>query len=91
MNSWWRCCCCMQRPITAPLRMLRAANRVVGHSRIAGLGQQNRLGAIERLDLGLLVDRQHQGVGRRVHVEAHDVLHLGGKGWSFKRLNVLMR
>ena len=44
----------------------------------AGLERQARLGAIEGLDLmGLLVDREHQRVGGRRHVEADDVLELG--------------
>ena len=37
------------------------------------------LGAVERLDLALLVNRQHQGMGRRVEVEPDDVGQLGGK------------
>ena len=53
---------------------------VVGHgAAFPGLHGQAGLGAIERLDLALLVDRQHHGVGRRVHVEADDVLDLLGK------------
>ena len=50
---------------------------VVGHG--AGptlLHRQSRLGAVERLDLALLIDRQHQRLVRRVEVEADDVLHL---------------
>ena len=42
----------------------------------AGLHRQARLGAVERLDLALLVDRQHDGMGRRVDVEADDVAQL---------------
>ena len=37
---------------------------------------QHRLGAVERLHLALLVDAQHQGVVRRVEVQADDVAHL---------------
>ena len=40
------------------------------------LHRQARLGAVERLDLALLVDRQHDGVGRRIDVEADDVAEL---------------
>ena len=47
---------------------------------LAGLERQTRLGAIERLDLGFLVDRQHHGMGRRVHIEADNVLDLFSKG-----------
>src|SRR3954451_17963228 len=47
---------------------------VVGHGAGAALLQgQAGLGAVERLDLALLVDRQHHGMGRRVNVEADDV------------------
>ena len=44
-----------------------------------GLHRQAGLGAVERLDLRFLIDRQHQRVLRRVQVEADDVLHLGGE------------
>ena len=51
---------------------------IVGdRSAFAGLERQARLGAIERLDLGLLVDRQDEGMSRRCHVEADDVFELG--------------
>ena len=53
---------------------------VVGHG--AGpalLHRQARLGAIEGLDLALLVDREDDGVSRRIDVEADDVLELGGE------------
>src|SRR5438067_203242 len=36
----------------------------------AGLHRQSRLGAVEGLDLALLVDRENDGVGGRVDVEA---------------------
>src|SRR5271156_3289746 len=41
--------------------------------------RQPRLGAVERLDLALLVNAEHQGVVRRVEVEADDILHLLNK------------
>ena len=47
---------------------------------LAGFERQARLGAVEGLYLGFFVDRQHDGVGRRVHVEADDVLDLLGEG-----------
>ena len=51
---------------------------IVGHRlAFAGLERQAGLGAVERLDLGLLVDREHQRVCRRRHVEADDVFELG--------------
>ena len=53
---------------------------IVGHrSALAGLERQTRLGAVERLDLRLLVNREHQRVGGRRHVEADDVFELGDK------------
>ena len=36
-------------------------------------------GSVERLDLRLLVDREHQRMLGRIDMEADDVLHLGGK------------
>lgn len=54
---------------------------VVGHgSSLAGLERQPRLGAIQSLDLGLLIDGEHHGVSGRVHVQAHDVLDFLGEG-----------
>jgi hypothetical protein len=47
--------------------------------RVAGLHRQTRLGAVERLNLALLVDRQHDGVGRRIDVEADHVVQLGNE------------
>ena len=48
---------------------------VVGHgSGPTLLHGQARLGAVERLDLGLLVDRQHDGVLRRVEIQPDHVL-----------------
>jgi hypothetical protein len=37
------------------------------------------LGAVERLDLALFVERQHHGVGRRIDIEPDDVGELDGK------------
>lgn len=42
---------------------------------------QPRLGAVERLDLAFLVDRDDDRVGGRVHIKPDDVLNLGGEGW----------
>src|SRR6202040_3513896 len=38
---------------------------------------QQRLGAIQRLDLRFLIDAEHQRVVRRVEIEADDVAHPG--------------
>src|SRR5579859_1928705 len=43
---------------------------------LARTQRQNRLGAIERLDLALLVSAQHQYPFRRVQIQADDVTHL---------------
>ena len=53
---------------------------VVGHrSGAARLHRQARLGAVERLDLALLVDREDDRMGGRIDVEADDVLELLGE------------
>jgi hypothetical protein len=57
----------MLRPMTVPSRTLSAANRVV---------VQARQGAIESLDLALLVERKHDGVGRRIDIEPDHVAQL---------------
>lgn len=50
---------------------------VVSHgAEPALLHGQAGMGAVERLDLALLVDRQHDGMGRRVDIEADDVAQL---------------
>ena len=50
---------------------------VVGHgAEPALLHRQAGLGAVERLDLALLVDRQHDGVRRRIDIEPDDVAQL---------------
>ena len=50
---------------------------IVSHPlRLARLDRQRRLGAIERLDLRLLVDAEHQRALRRIEIQADDVDHL---------------
>ena len=54
---------------------------VVGHG--AGtplLDRQARLGAVESLDLALLVDREHDGMGGRIDIEPDDLAQLVGEG-----------
>src|SRR5437764_5755497 len=46
---------------------------------LAGFERQARLGSVESLDLRLLVDGQHDGMCRRAHIEADDVLDLLGE------------
>src|SRR5713226_6380735 len=43
---------------------------------LAGPHRQNRLHAIERLNLRLLVRAQHQRPVRRVEIEPHNIAHL---------------
>jgi hypothetical protein len=45
----------------------------------ARLDRQSGLGAVEGLDLALLVDRQHHGMGRWIDIKPNDVGQLGGK------------
>src|SRR5216684_4616716 len=60
---------------------------VVGHgAAFAGLHGQAGLGAVERLDLRFLVDRDDDGVDRRVPVEADDIFDLFSEGWVVGRL-----
>jgi hypothetical protein len=52
----------------------------MGHgAALAGLERQAGLGAVEGLDLGLLVEREDQAVRRRIEVEPDDRLELGGE------------
>ena len=54
---------------------------VVGHgAAFAGLHGQAGLGAVERLDLRFLVDRDDDGMDGRVHVEADDIFDLFSEG-----------
>ena len=51
---------------------------IMGHgAALAGLQWQTGLGAIERLDLTLLVNGHHDSVCGRVHVKSDDILDLG--------------
>lgn len=55
---------------------------VVGHGpAFSGFERQAGLCTLERLDMALLVDGDHDGVSRRVHIEADDILDLLGKLW----------
>src|SRR5260221_2174167 len=93
MNSLW-VWLGMQRPTTVPSRMLSGkqgggavALIIMGHgAAFAGLDGQAGLGAVERLDLRFLVDRDDDGMGGRVHVEADDIFDLFSEGWVGGRL-----
>jgi hypothetical protein len=53
---------------------------IVGHGSSASfLHRQAGLSAVERLNLALLVDREHDGMVRRIDVEPDDVMQLGGE------------
>ena len=87
MNSWWRWRC-MQRPMHGAVEHVERGEQrggavalvVVGHgAAAAGLDRQSGLGAVERLDLALLVDRQHHRMRRRIDIEADDVGQLVGE------------
>jgi hypothetical protein len=63
------------------------ADIVVRHGPGAALlHRQAGLGPVEGLDLGLLVDRQHHGMRRRVEIEPDHVPELGGERWIFGQL-----
>ena len=64
--------------MTAPVAMSRAVPRVVVGAALdlARAHRQQRLGAVERLDLRLLVHAEHQRVLGWAHVEPDDVAHL---------------
>ena len=44
---------------------------------VARLHRKHFLGAVQRLDLGLIIDAQHDRVGRRVQIQACDIGDLG--------------
>src|SRR5882757_5732783 len=52
------------------------------------LQRQARLGAIKGLNLALLVDRQHDGVGRRIDIEPDNVAQLGDEIWIARELEL---
>ena len=45
----------------------------------APLQRQSGLGAVESLDLALLIDREHDGMRRGINVKPNDVAQLGGE------------
>ena len=50
--------------------------------------RQAGLGAVERLDLALLVDRQDDGVGRRIDIEPDHVAQLVDELWIVGELEL---
>ena len=62
---------------------------IIGHRTGAALlHRQAGLGAVESLDLRLLINRQHHGMGRRVDIQADDIRELLGKGGIIGELEV---
>ena len=57
----------------------------------ARLDRQSGLGAVERLDLRLLVDREHHRMRRRIDVQADDVPELGSEGGILDSLKAFKR
>src|SRR5665647_1541966 len=87
MNSWcrWRC---MLRPMTGTVEDVESSEQggrtvafvVVGHrSSTARLHRQTGLGAVERLDLALLIDREDDGMGWWIDIEAYNIAQLVDK------------
>jgi len=57
------------------------------HHRQARLG----LGAVHRLTVGLLIEAEHRGTGRRVHIQTHDIDQLLLKAGSLETLKEFTR
>ena len=83
-----------------PVATSRAANRVVVPLRLKVVGclfrqpgpdGEDRLGAVERLDLALLIHAQDERVARRVEVEPDDVADLLLQQRVGENLNVSRR
>jgi len=65
---------------------------VVGHGAGAALlKRQPRLRSVQRLDLALFIDTQHQGLVRRVEVEPHNVGNLLAELGIVGRLKVFIK
>ncbi|OPZ07324.1 MAG: hypothetical protein BWZ07_03346 [Alphaproteobacteria bacterium ADurb.BinA280] len=76
--------CCEQRRRSM-------AHVVVGTPRRnTGCQRQNRLGSVQRLNLALLIDAQHQRLGRRGKVQPDDVAHLVDKQWVGRELECFL-
>ncbi|MGF6851352.1 hypothetical protein OKW29_000238 [Paraburkholderia sp. CI3] len=52
--------------------------------------RQRRLGAVQRLDLALLVHAQHHGLERRVQIQPDDIAHLVDEKWISGELEGLL-
>src|SRR5579863_1492606 len=58
-------------------------------SRHAGSQRENRLGAVQRLYLALLIHTQHHRPIWRIHIQSHDVSNLFDEQRIFGELEVL--
>jgi hypothetical protein len=58
--------------------------------RLARLHRENRLAAVQCLDLRLLVDTQHDRVARRRHVEPNHIAYLGHEVRVGRKLEALL-
>ena len=58
---------------------------------LAGLHRQQRLRAVERLDLRLLIDAEHRRMRRGIQIEADDIADFSTSSGSFDSLNVSLR
>src|SRR5947209_9286400 len=72
-----------QRRHTMPLVIVRLSCRYAWSER------QDRLGAIQRLDLALFIDAQHDRMLWRIHIQPYDVPHLLHKLRAFGDFEVL--
>jgi hypothetical protein len=60
----------------------------LGH---AGHHRQDRLGPIQRLDLGFFIHRDHDRIHRRVEIQTDHITDLGLQSRIVENLNVSMR
>ncbi len=69
----------------------RAVTRVVMRPafHLPGLQRQQRLRALERLDLRFLIDAKHGRVGRRIEIQADDIADLLDPQWIVRELEGL--
>src|SRR3954465_7310337 len=72
-----------QRRHTMPLVIVRLSCRYAWSER------QHRLGAVQRLDLALFINAQHDRMIWRIHIQSHDVPHLLHKLRVFGEFEVL--
>ena len=87
MNSWcrWRCHAAADHPAVEDVERGEQGRGAVAlvvvrpGAGLAWLQRQAGLGAVERLDLALLVEREDQAVGGRIDIQPDDVAQLLGE------------